>query len=71
MRGEHTLSDAPALRITYQSCLVTPSAIADPSAGTLQNLCTFLVRVPALGAVLGGERGEQSLIAYPDRGERC
>ena len=28
------------------------SAIAAPSAGTLQNLCTFLGRVPALGAAM-------------------
>ena len=28
------------------------SAIAAPSASTLQNLCTFLVRVPALGAAM-------------------
>ena len=28
------------------------SAIAAPSAGTLQNLCTYLVRVPVLGAVM-------------------
>ena len=38
--------------------LTALSAIAAPSDGTLQNLCTFLVRVPALGAELGGERGE-------------
>ena len=28
------------------------SAIATPSASTLQNLCTFLGRVPALGAAM-------------------
>ena len=32
--------------------LTAPSIIAAPSAGTLQNLCTFLVRVPALGAAM-------------------
>ena len=46
------------------------SAIAAPGTGTLQNLCTFLVRMPALGAALGGERSEQSLIGYPERRER-
>ena len=48
----------PELRISYQSC--SPRSL--PSAGT------FLVRVPALGAALGGERGEPSLIGYPERG---
>ena len=46
------LATLPALRITYQSCFAALSAIAAPSAGTLQNLCTFLVRVPALGAAM-------------------
>ena len=37
----------------HLSKLVTRlSAIAAPSASTLQNLCTFLVRVPALGAAM-------------------
>ena len=36
------------------------------SADTLQNWCTFLVKVPAIGR----KRGGQSLIAYPERGER-
>ena len=41
-----------ALRITYQTLLAALSTIAAPCAGTLQNLCTFLVRVPALGAAM-------------------
>ena len=32
--------------------LTALSAIAAPSASTLQNLCTFMVRVPALGAAM-------------------
>ena len=53
------LATLPALRITFQSCLPRSPPSTTPSAGTLQNLCTCLVLVPALGALLGGECGEQ------------
>ena len=45
-------SDAPRDQDNLLKLLSALSAIAAPSAGTLQNLCTFLVRVPALGAVM-------------------
>ena len=70
-RSERTLSDALRAQDNLSKLLAALSAIAAPSAGTLQKLCTFLVRVPALGVALYGERGEQSLIGYPERGERC
>ena len=38
--------------IVHLLLLSALSAIAAPSAGTLQNLCTLLVRVPALGAAM-------------------
>ena len=51
----------------YDNFILTALLIAvklnfsnDPRAATLQNLCTFLVRMPALG----GERGE-SLNTFP------
>ena len=47
-----TLSDAPRAQDNLSKLLTTLSANAAPSAGTLQNLCTFLVRVPALGAAI-------------------
>ena len=45
-------SDAPRDQDNLLKLLTALSAIAAPSAGTLQNLCTFLVRVPALGAAM-------------------
>ena len=39
-------------RRTGGKLLSALSAIAAPSARTLQKLCTFLVRVPALGAAM-------------------
>ena len=45
-------SDAPRAQDNLSKLLPALSAIAAPSAGTLQNLCTFLVRVPALGAAM-------------------
>ena len=45
-------SDAPRAHDNLSKLLTVLSAIAAPSAGTLQNLCTFLVRVPALGAAM-------------------
>ena len=39
-------------RRTRGKLLSALSAIAAPSAGTLQNLCTILVRVPALRAAM-------------------
>ena len=45
-------SDAPRAQDNLSKLLNALSAIAAPSAGTLQNLCTFLGRVPALGAVM-------------------
>ena len=47
-----TLSDAPGPRDNQSKLLTVLSAIAAPSDGTLQNLCTFLVRVPALRAAM-------------------
>ena len=47
-----TLSDAPCAQDNLSKLLTALSAIAAPSTGTLQNLCTFLVRVPALGAAM-------------------
>ena len=47
-----TLSDAPRAQDNLSKLLTALSAIAAPSDGTLQNLCTFLVRVPALGAAM-------------------
>ena len=47
-----TLSDAPRAQDNLSKLLTALSAIADPSAGTLQNLCTFLGWVPALGAAM-------------------
>ena len=52
MRLLKILATLPVLRITYQSCFAVLSTIAALSAGTLQNLCTFLVRVPGLGAAM-------------------
>ena len=45
-------SDAPHTQDNLSKLLTALSAIAAPSAGTLQNVCTFLVRVPALGAAM-------------------
>ena len=45
-------SKAPRAQDNLSKLLTALSAIAAPSAGTLQNLCTFLVRVPALGAAM-------------------
>ena len=45
-------SDAPRAQDNLSKLLTALSAIAAPTAGTLQNLCTFLVRVPALGAAM-------------------
>ena len=47
-----TLSDAPRAQDNLSKLLTALSAIAAPSAGTFQNLCTFLVRVPTLGVVM-------------------
>ena len=44
--------DAPRAQDNLSKLLTTLFAIVAPSAGTLQNLCTFLVRVPALGAAM-------------------
>ena len=43
-------SDSPRDQYNLLKLLSALSAIATPSTSTLQNLCTFLVRVPALGA---------------------
>ena len=48
-------------RRTRGKLLSALSAIAAPSAGTLQNLCTFLGRVPALGAAMA----ESALSNFP------
>ena len=45
-------SDAPHDQDNLLKLLSALSVIAAPSAGTLQNMCTFLGRVPALGAVM-------------------
>ena len=45
-------SDAPRNQDNLLKLLSALSAIATPSAGTLQNFCTFLVRVPALGVAM-------------------
>ena len=45
-------SDSPRDQDNLLKLLSALSAIAAPSAGTLQNLCTFLGRVPALGAAM-------------------
>ena len=50
-----TLSDAPRAQDDLSKLLSALSAIATPSDGTLQKLCTFLARVSALG----GKRGKQ------------
>ena len=47
-----TLSDAPRAQDNLSKLLTALSAIAAPSAGTLQNLYTFLVRVSALGVAM-------------------
>ena len=52
VRGERTLSDAPRAQYNLSKLLTALSAIAAPSAATLQSLCTFLVSVPALGAAM-------------------
>ena len=44
-----TLSDALRPQDNLSKLL---TALAAPNDGTLQNLCTFLVRVPALGAAM-------------------
>ena len=46
------LRDAPRAQDNLSKLLTALSAIAAPSAGTLQNLCTFPVRVPAPGAAM-------------------
>ena len=45
-------SDAPSDQDDLLKLLSALSAVAAPSAGTLQNLCTFLGRVSALGAAM-------------------
>ena len=45
-------SDVPRDQDNLLKLLSALSAIAALSAGTLQNLCTFLGRVPALGAAM-------------------
>ena len=45
-------SDAPCPQDNLSKLLTALSATAAPSAGTLQNVCTFLVRVLALGAAM-------------------
>ena len=45
-------SDAPRAQDNQSKLLTALSAIATPSDSTLQNLCTFLVRVPALGTAM-------------------
>ena len=45
-------SDAPRAQDNLSKLLSALSAIAAPSAGTLQNLCTILGREPALGAAM-------------------
>ena len=45
-------SDAPRDQDDLLKLLSALSALAAPSAGTLQNLCTFLGRVPVLGAAM-------------------
>ena len=47
-RVRRAFSDAPRAQDNLSKLLTALSAIA----GTLQNLCTFLVRVPALGAAM-------------------
>ena len=57
-------SDIPRAQDNLSKLLTMLSASAvsrHPS-----NLCKFLVRVSALEAALCGERGEQSLIGYPE-----
>ena len=51
-----TLNDAPRAQDNLSKLLTALSTIATPSDCTLQNLCTFLVRVSALEAALGGEQ---------------
>ena len=45
-------SNAPRAHDNLSKLLTALSTIAAPSAGNLQNLCTFFVRVPALGAAM-------------------
>ena len=45
-------SDAPRAQDNLSKLLTALSAITAPSAGTLQNWCTFLGIVPALGAAM-------------------
>ena len=45
-------SAAPRSQDNLSKLLTALFAIAAPSTGTLQNLCTFLVRVPELGAAM-------------------
>ena len=45
-------SDAPHAQDNLSKLLTALSAISAPSACTLQNLCTCLVRVPVLGAAM-------------------
>ena len=49
---DENFSDAHRAHDNLSKLLTALSAIAAPSAGTLQNVCTFLVRVPALGAAM-------------------
>ena len=44
--------NTPRAQDNLSKLLAALSAITAPSAGTHQNLCTFLVRVPALGAAM-------------------
>ena len=55
-RVRHTFvenfSDAPRAQDNLTKLLTALSAIAAHSAGTLQNLSTFFIRVPVLGAAM-------------------
>ena len=56
---EADFSGTPRAQDNLSKSLTCSSPSAAPSTGTLEILCTFLVRVPVLGAALGGECGEQ------------
>ena len=51
-------------RRTRGKLLSTLSAIAAPSASTLQNLCTFLGKVPALGAAMAESAVKKKIIKF-------
>ena len=54
-------SDAPRDQDNLLKLLSTLSAIAAPSAGTLQNFCTFFVRGAELGAAMAESAVRNSL----------